>query len=348
MINSDYITLSPETQKGLIEAAALQMKVDPTVVEKDLWVVLVLQILFHRIHEYNSYNALTFKGGTSLSKAYQIIERFSEDIDITIDRKFLGLQASDEELKNLTRNQRDKSLEELNKRGHKFIETGILPYLKAKLSSLVPKEQIEVQFNIDDSLSLEIYYPSRLESPYSSYIKPRIYVEFGVRGDPYPTESKYVRPYLHEKITQLNDLCVPVNVLLPVRTFLEKVTLLHAEAHRHADKNTPKRLSRHYYDLYQLVEKGYFDEAKKQPDLLKSVIANKSLFFASKEASYETIFTNGLKLLPSEDRIKEIAADYKEMSIMIFGEMPRFEEILSSIGKIEEILNEVIENTSSD
>ena len=342
MINSDYITLSPETQKGLIEAAALQMKVDPAVIEKDLWVVLVLQILFHRIHDYNLSKVLTFKGGTSLSKAYKIIERFSEDIDITIDRKILGLQASDEELKNFSRKQRDKSLEELNKRGHKFIETGILPYLKAKLSSLVPKEQIEVQFNIDDSLSLEIYYPSRLESPYSSYIKPRIYVEFGVRGDPYPTESKYVRPYLHEKIRQVNDLCVPVNVLLPVRTFFEKVTLLHAEAHRHVEENTPKRLSRHYYDLHQLVEKGYLDEAKKQLELLRSVIANKSLFFASKKASYETIFTSGLKLLPSEDRIKEISADYKEMGFMIFGENPPFEEVLNSIKNIEKTLNEIL------
>ena len=73
------------------------------IVEKDLWVVLTLQALFDRIHDYNAYQALTFKGGTSLSKAYQIIERFSEDIDITIDRKFLGLQASDEELKALSR-----------------------------------------------------------------------------------------------------------------------------------------------------------------------------------------------------------------------------------------------------
>ena len=141
----DYITLAPEAQKGLIEASALQMKVDPIIIEKDLWVVLTLQALFDRIHDYNACQALTFKGGTSLSKAYQIIERFSEDIDITIDRKFLGLQASDEELKNLSRKQRDKTLAELNDRGHKFIETHILPYLKAKLSSLVATEAIEIK-----------------------------------------------------------------------------------------------------------------------------------------------------------------------------------------------------------
>ncbi|MEI6187181.1 MAG: nucleotidyl transferase AbiEii/AbiGii toxin family protein [Alphaproteobacteria bacterium] len=172
----DYVSLAPEVQKGLIEASALQMKVDPIIIEKDLWAVLTLQALFDRIHDYNTYQALTFKGGTSLSKAYQIIDRFSEDIDITIDRKFLGLQASDEELKTLSRKQRDKNLEELKNRGHKFIETHILPYLKLKLSSFVPKEGIEIRFNTEDLLSLEIFYPTRLQSTYNSYVKPRIYV----------------------------------------------------------------------------------------------------------------------------------------------------------------------------
>lgn len=174
MMYFDYVTLSPEAQKGLIEASALQMKVDPVIIEKDLWVVFTLQALFDRIHDYNAYQALTFKGGTSLSKAYQIIERFSEDIDITIDRKFLGLQVSDEELKALSRKQRDKALTELNYRGHKFIETHILPYLKAKLSSLVSTEAIEIKFNTEDFLSLEIFYPTRLQPAYNSYVKPRM------------------------------------------------------------------------------------------------------------------------------------------------------------------------------
>ena len=110
-----------------------------------------------------------------------------------------------------------------------------------------------------------------------------------MRGDPYPTETRNVRSYLHEKIKQLNYFYVPVNVLLPIRTFFEKVTILHAEAHRHIEEVTPKRLSRHYYDLHQLVESRYLDKAKTQPELLKNVIAHKSLFFASKKASYETM-----------------------------------------------------------
>jgi predicted nucleotidyltransferase component of viral defense system len=317
------------------------MKVDPIIVEKDLWVVLTLQSLFDRSHGYNEYQALTFKGGTSLSKAYQIIKRFSEDIDITIDRKFLGFQASDEELKVLSRKQRDKTLEDLKNHGHKFIETYILPYLKTKLSSLVPNEEIGVKFNAEDFLSIEIFYPSRIQPTYNSYVKPRIYVEFGVKGDPYPTETKNVRSYLHENIKPLNDLCVPVNVLLPIRTFFEKVTLLHAEAHADGPR---QRISRHYYDLYQLVKQGYLEEAKTQLELLKNVIAHKSLFFASKKASYETIYSSGLKLLPSEDGLRDIQIDYKEMGLMIFGENPPFEAVINSIKEIEIALNNEILN----
>ena len=335
----DYITLAPEAQKGLIEASALQMKVDPIIIEKDLWVVLTLQALFDRIHDYNACQALTFKGGTSLSKAYQIIERFSEDIDITIDRKFLGLQASDEELKNLSRKQRDKTLAELNDRGHKFIETHILPYLKAKLSSLVATEAIEIKFNNEDFLSLEIFYPTRLQPAYNSYVKSRIYVEFGVLGDSYPTETKNVRSYLHEKIKQINDLCVPVNVLLPIRTFFEKVTLLHAETHA---EGTRQRISRHYYDLHQLAKQGYLEKAKTQLELLKNVIAHKSLFFASKKASYETIYSSGLRLLPPKEGLHDIQMDYQEMEVMIFGENPPFEAVINSIKEIEIVLNDKI------
>lgn len=342
MMYFDYVTLSPEAQKGLIEGSALLMKVDPVIVEKDLWVILTLQSLFDRIHDYNACQALTFKGGTSLSKAYQIIERFSEDIDITIDRKFLGLQASDEELKDLSRKQRDKSLEGLKNQGHNFIETHILPYLKTKLSSFVPNEGIDVKFNVDDPLSLEILYPSRIQPIYNSYVKPRIYVEFGVKGDPYPTETKNVRSYLHENIKQLNDLCVPVNVLLPIRTFFEKVTLLHAEAHA---EGTRQRISRHYYDLHQLVKQGYLEEAKTKLVLLKNVIAHKSLFFASKKASYETIYSDGLKLLPPKESLRDIQIDYQEMGLMIFGENPPFDGIINSIKEIELTLNNEIINT---
>lgn len=337
---ADYFTLEKTAQAEIIYASALTMKVDPIIIEKDLWVVLALHTLFDQNQEYNTHKALTFKGGTSLSKAYQAIERFSEDIDITIDRKYLGLQITDEELKTFSRKQRDKTLQELAIQGHTFIKS-LQPQLESKLSSLISHGNITINFSQSDPLSLEIFYPSCIKSSYNSYIKHRIYIEFGVRGDSYPTETRTVRSYLHETIKQLSDVDVSVNVLLPIRTFFEKVTLLHAQAHT---EDTYERLSRHYYDLHQLVQKGYLKEATAQIELLQSVISHKSLFFASKKASYESILIDGLKLLPSEHKLHELRKDYQAMELMIFGKYPSFEEIINSIQEIETSLNKNIQN----
>lgn len=336
---ADYFTLEKTARAEIIHASALMMKVDPIIIEKDLWVVLALRALFDQNQEHNTHKALTFKGGTSLSKAYQAIERFSEDIDITIDRKYLGLQITDEELKTFSRKQRDKTLQELATQGHAFIKS-LQPFLESTLSSLISHGNITINFSQSDPLSLEIFYPSCIESSYNSYIKHRIYIEFGVRGDSYPTETRTVRSYLHETIKQLNDVLVSVNVLLPIRTFFEKVTLLHAQAHT---EDTYERLSRHYYDLHQLVQKGYLKEAITQLELLQSVISHKSLFFASKKASYETISTHGLKLLPSEHKLHELQKDYQAMELMIFGKHPSFEAIMNSIQEIEATLNQCLQ-----
>jgi len=335
----NYFTLEKTAQAEIIQASALAMKVDPIIIEKDLWVVLALRALFDEEQTYNAHKALTFKGGTSLSKAYHAIERFSEDIDITIDRKYLGLQVTDEELNTFSRKQRDKTLQELATQGHAFIKS-LLPHLESKLLSLISHGNFTINFSQSDPLSLEIFYPSCIETSYNSYIKHRIYIEFGVRGDSYPTETRNVRSYLHETIKQLKDVSVAVNVLLPIRTFFEKVTLLHAQAHI---EDTYERLSRHYYDLHQLVQKGYLKEATTQIDLLQSVISHKSLFFASKKAYYETISTNGLKLLPSEHKLHELRKDYQAMELMIFGDHPSFEAIMNSIQEIETILNKCIQ-----
>jgi len=260
-------------------------------------------------------------------------------LDITINRKLLGLQISDQDLKQLSRKKRDQILEDLKEKGHKFIEKTIIPVLQTKFSEYFPKEGIEIKFSEDDPLSLEVFYPTRMNSLYNSYIKPRIYIEFGVRGDVYPTEEKIISPYLHENIKQLETVSVPVKVLHPMRTFFEKVTLLHAEAHRTDREKTPLRLSRHLYDLHQLKEKGYLAESEKQMGLLTNVIEHKSLFFASKKASYEAIYTEGLKLLPSEEGLNDIERDYNEMQTMFFGESPAYDSIIISIKDIEIILN---------
>jgi len=333
----DYFSQSVATQKGSIEAAAIQIGVDPVIIEKDLWVTVTLHALFSNIFQ----GIFVFKGGTSLSKVYGIIERFSEDIDVTINRSIFGKHLTLHELAELGTNERERIIENIKNKAHHYIQDQVIPLLKMRIEG-ISKEKVEVSFADGDPLSIEIYYPSFFKERYL-YIKPRIYIEFGIRGELDPHETKVITSYLHQRVVVLNNMHVGVRVLSPIRTFYEKATLLHQETHRDSGKRTPLRLSRHYYDLHQLVLKGYLNEALGEMDLLEAVIKHKMLLFPSKWAQYETILDKGIKLLPDNSRIKDLEADYKQMEEMFFGEYPSFEEVLTTIKNIEQKVNTAIQ-----
>ncbi len=341
---ANYFTYSQQEQRKLIEASALKMKVDPIIIEKDLWVIITLQALFaNQINQYFEYEGIQypkfiFKGGTSLSKGYNLIDRFSEDIDITIDRKYFGFDDSYTELFLKSQNQLSKWLSKLKKAAERYISVEMIPYLENTIKNL-SNEEVVINTSRDDSLSLEIYYPSRIIST-NSYIKQRIYVEFGIRGDCNPIDLKVTTSYLNQQIEALEDISSSVRILKPFRTFLEKTVLLHGIANR---EETKDRMSRHFYDLYQLSKKGYLDEAVNNLNILDDVIANTSILFNRKGATYSTIKQNGFTLI-SEDSINNIEADYKEMRLMIFGDYPDFNIILEEIKNIEQKLNQKIMN----
>jgi hypothetical protein len=166
-------------------------------------------------------------------------------------------------------------------------------------------------------------------------------IEFGIRGDNFPSERITITSYIHQHIPELDRLNVSASVLSPTRTFFEKATLLHAEYNRPVDKPTPERLSRHFYDVYQLANRrGYLNAAMQEMDLLKTVIKNKETFFPSAWAKYDQIFQEGIHLLPG-DRLKEIEEDYKKMEQMFFNAkaIPSMKEILLKLEEIETQLN---------
>lgn len=333
----DFFSQTAETQKGLIENAALKMKMTPAIIEKDLWVVLTLKALFSK----GTPNIFLFKGGTSLSKAYQIIERFSEDIDVTIDRASLSDKFSMDYFSGLSRNQVNKALDELNTKAIDQIYR-FLPLLQEEINILSGVETT-IKPMTEDPFSIEVFYPSRFEDEYR-YIKPRILLEFGIRGDNFPAEEKIITPYLHQNVEQLNTFQTSVNVLSPIRTFFEKLTLLHAEHNRPSEKATPERLSRHYYDVYQLASHGFLESALREMPLLKTVIAHKMTFFASSWAAYDRILKEGIRLFPVESRLKEIEEDYKKMEPMFFNnvQVPALQEILLKLNEIETSINNSI------
>ena len=164
-------------------------------------------------------------------------------------------------------------------------------------------------------------------------------LEFGAGSDPYPVNTYPIRPYAAEVLPQAfsEPECL-VTVLEAERTFWEKATLVHAEYHRPAEKLSPSRISRHYYDLYQMAESESGRRARADRLLLQRVVQHKQVYFHSGWAHYETAATGGLHLCPSETRRNELARDFEQMRDMIFGPAPPFQEILT---KLEELENEI-------
>ncbi len=172
-------------------------------------------------------------------------------------------------------------------------------------------------------------------------ITPRVKLELGARGDPWPTEQKIIRPYAADDFPGFfKDPGVAVPVLSAQRTFWEKATALHAEAHRPSETATPQYFSRHYYDFAMLLDTNEGSSAATDFDLLRTVAKHKAIFFRSSWAHYDTAKPGTLRLLPSEGRIKDLRADYRAMAPMMFDEKPlSFDEILAKIKKLQETIN---------
>jgi hypothetical protein len=325
--------LNKEERKEIIELVSQKMKVDPVIIEKDWWVVKTLEALFSSPYQKH----LTFKGGTSLSKAYHLIDRFSEDIDITIDKCFFKPDFDMKNFQELSRKKRDSLLKDLHAKASLFIQTTIKDHLKDTL----PLNPL-LKISENDPLSLEIFYESVLLSQLS-YIQPRIYIEFGFRGSINPHEYSQVNSYicdiLGEKVDINNQL---ITTLKPIKTFFEKATLLHAEFHRPLEKQTPLRLSRHYYDLYKMYQSGIIESVLNSYDILYEVVHYKNILFSSGWINYPSILENKINLYPNDTRIDILKKDYEDTKIMIFGELPDFKNLMNIILEIETKINDMI------
>ena len=172
------------------------------------------------------------------------------------------------------------------------------------------------------------------------YIQPQVRPEIGARSDHWPVVEGVVEPFAATEFPNLFERRqVAVRTLAAERTFWEKVTLLHAEHHRPAEKPFGERLTRHYYDVAQLYQGEIGRRAVAQTDLLESVVRHKSLFFYSGWANYQTAVPGSVRLLPTADRVDELKRDYEAMVEMIFAEPPPLDAILRVISELEERIN---------
>ena len=334
-----FLSLSLEERRLYITQAALKGSKGAIIYEKDFWVCWLLKQLFTLpiLGEH-----LIFKGGTSLSKAYGIIERFSEDIDMSFHRSFLGFEGDKYPENAQSANKRALQLEKLQQVSVELIKDRVFPLLKEIIASELEGEW-SLEIDKHDPQALLFTYPSVGISFGTTYIRPVLKVEFGARSDNWPQEERTVNSYLSEEYPNilLNVGQVKARTLTIARTFWEKATILHAEFHRKEEDRMPDRYSRHYYDLFCISQSIHKPAILKDLSLLNKVAEHKMVFFRAKWANYESAKAGTLRLLPQQKHIAQLKADYNEMRPMFFSEPPNFDQILEELRSLEEEINKL-------
>lgn len=337
--------LSNAERRELFRETANRRGLNIQIIEKDFWVCWTLKQLFE-LNEINKH--LIFKGGTSLSKIYNIIERFSEDIDVAIDKHYLGF-GDEYDLRNLSVKERDKIVNDLDNSCKEIVQNSVLYSLNESFSKIIGEQSshkwaLEIDKSDPYEQTILFTFPREKNSfAELDYIKPIVRIELGARPENQPTEKHPIQPYAAEEFPQIFENPIyEITVLSVERTFWEKATILHDHFYRADDYKTADRISRHYYDLYQLTKAGVAEKALKNLDLLKSVVLNKKSFFYRAGAKYEEALIGQLHLVPSSGRLDELKRDYEKMNSMFFTQPPKFDEIVELLESLEKEINSKI------
>ena len=336
----EFVDLSEERRRLVCTQAGAKLNLSEIAVEKDLWVCWTLRKLFD-LPEWGEH--LTFKGGTSLSKCWRLIERLSEDIDIVIGRDALGFGGDNAPEQAPSRKQMTKRLKALRVSCRRTVGEGIQPTLAESISSELPGH-LEWSLVSDpddpDGQTLLFFYPTAFPER-TAYLRRAVKIEMGGRSDTDPTASSVVKPCVSDAFPELlSEPEARVRPVMPVRTFWEKAMLLHAETFRPPAKRRRATMARHYYDLYRLILAGVGEEAVRHPGLFDRIAAHRQIYFRLTWVDYSTLNPDQLRLLPAEADRVSWQADYESMQQeMFFGDVPTFDEILSVVGEYQAGLN---------
>ncbi|MBF0523145.1 MAG: nucleotidyl transferase AbiEii/AbiGii toxin family protein [Candidatus Omnitrophica bacterium] len=318
--------LSHDKRRELFQEASAKRGMSEAIMEKDFWVCWTLLHLFE--HPELSSKIL-FKGGTSLSKAFHLIDRFSEDIDLVLDWTLL----TDED-PNADRSRKQQKLfnEDLIQKSQTYIRD----FVKGWVEDLTG-ELCKVSIDEEHGGVILIKYPEVFKD---KYLRSEVRLEIGPRSDWIPHGEYKVVPYAAEVFPEQFKVSeAQVVAIKAERTFWEKATILHQEAFRPDDKMPPLRYSRHYYDLAFMSRSAIKENALKDVHLLGKVIEFNQRFFPSTWARYELARPGSMKLMPPHYVEKVLRDDYAAMEQMIFGEYPSFEDILKEIKNLEDQIN---------
>lgn len=326
-----WFQLSEQDRQEIFTEVANQKELSIAAVEKDWWVVQTLAVIF----SMECASALIFKGGTSLSKGWNLIQRFSEDIDLVLDREFLGFTGE------LTKG----DIRRLRRKSYQFITENFTEELKNKFAELGFKDLTvkyrEVENHDQDPLIIEIYYPPLAEK--DSYLKPAVLVEVGSRSLKEPFTPRTFGTIISEVFADrpFSDEPITIPVVNPERTFLEKIFLLHEEFQKDADKIRVERLSRHLYDIEKLSQTEYAKIALQDTDLYKTIVRHREKFTPISGIDYANHSPDKISFIPPDTIIKSWEQDYQAMTQnMFFGNYLTFDKLINRIAELQKRINQ--------
>lgn len=335
-MNLGFLELPPDDRHLYIEQAATRRNVSPVVLEKDFWVCWLLGVLFNS----EFAESLVFKGGTSLSKVFGIVERLSEDIDLSLSPTFLQLPDA-----GTSRNRANNWMKRAEAACSVAVRDRIRPAMEAVVVGVLGERQSAwFEFLTDahtHSPLLLFHYPSS-QPPGFDYLNRSVKLEFGSLTDQQPVGRHPVRPWVADVLPDaFPDWRCEVVALDIERTFWEKATILHAEYHRPDDKPAPDRYSRHYADTAALARHPTASKTVDQHELRNRGVDWKNRYFGSSWAQYDQAKPGTFRLIPPSHRISALRRDYQAMRDMYLIEPASFDDILATLADLENRINQV-------
>ncbi len=330
--NTDYgmkfIDIPQDRQREAINTVALQTGLPPSSIEKDWWVTQVLKAL----HTLPYAEHIAFKGGTSLSKCWNLIARFSEDVDIALSREFLGFSGDLSKTQISDRLRRSACSFVREKMQYDVREALLGLGIRADAFSV---DVVITRITTTDPEVITITYDSLYDV--SPYIKNTVKIEISGRSMMEPVEQKAINAVIdtHFPKAPFAEESFCVNAVIPERTFLEKVFLLHEEFRK--DVVRVERMSRHIYDLAMMMnsKERIADRAIHNEELYKAVLEHRRKFIGLKGFDYDELYPDSLCVVPNEDIAKLWQEDYKFMcEHMIYGPAPSFGELMEKLSTL--------------
>lgn len=344
---SEFLKASTQDRRDVFLVAAARLGTPQQNIEKDFWVTWTLDVLFNGLPP--GHPRFLFKGGTSLSKGYGLISRFSEDIDITVFREDLGQAAGVADLEAMSRKKRQLRLDGIKDACREYIQNTLAPQFSDLVSDTLAQSNIdpnEADVAVDpddpDGQSLLLWYPS-VTTGQDDYVRPAVKIESGAKSALDPHDELRIVPYISEEVPGLELRAAHVTTVVAARTFWDKIVILHGVRNwfesRGVLRGQGQRVSRHYYDVHRIFQSELGARAVEDRALGADCVAHARMFFNSPDLGLDRAVPGMFSLTATDGMLGDLRRDYIRMTGMIIGPPPEFDEVMATVATLEYALN---------